>query len=103
MLWGLLVRHKVDGDQDGVVSRDEVDSAINRAADQFFEKLDTDGDHLLAQSELPERVWERLSRFDANGDAALSAEELPPLHLPTPLQVNLQKFAAHLRKLRGRS
>lgn len=70
---------KVDANKDGVASAAEVEQSHKaRRAEhvaRMFEKRDTDKDGRLtqAESQMPER-W--FARSDANGDGALTAEEL---------------------------
>lgn len=42
----------------------------------MMERFDKNKDGKLSKGELPDPMWERISRADANGDAALSKEEL---------------------------
>ena len=76
----------MDADKDGFVSADEIQAAIlarmsDRAADMAkmrIERQDTDKDGRLGQSELAagpgaERMF---ARIDANGDGAISREEM---------------------------
>ena len=43
---------------------------------QFFERLDRNGDGVLTKDELPERLQERLERLDQNQDGKLTRDEL---------------------------
>ena len=68
----------VDSDGDGAVSVDEL-AAIQptpSARDDFFARLDADGDGSLTQAEVPACLWERLASADTDGDGLVSSEEL---------------------------
>lgn len=80
---------RMDSDGDGRVSQDEYVAWMGYA----FERMDRDGDGVLAPSEQPggkgrpirleehrQRLAERFTRQDANGDGYLDARELaaPP-------------------------
>ena len=93
-----------DGDDDGLISPEEMRSAVAKAREAFggprgggpgdrprgprpdgqqpgrgLERLferDADGDGKLSAEELPEPLQDRLERLDANGDGLLDREEL---------------------------
>ena len=48
----------------------------------MFERWDADNDGKLTQDEVPEGVWNRLSRADADGDGAVTPEELAVMARP---------------------
>lgn len=75
-LWNILLRNNVDADENGIVSRSEVDTAIDRGAMSVFDQFDENGDSQLTQTELPDRVWERIARADQNEDGGVSFAEL---------------------------
>lgn len=43
---------------------------------RMFKQFDKNKDGLLTADEVPERAWQRISKADANGDAAVSRDEL---------------------------
>ena len=43
--------------------------------DRLLEAFDADGDEALSEDEVPGRVWSRLSQADADGDGAVTREE----------------------------
>lgn len=71
----------LDTDGDGQITRDEME---NRAKARFT-SADTNGDGILDRAELDQQARDRaskqvdkmLERMDANGDGALSQDELP--------------------------
>jgi Ca2+-binding EF-hand superfamily protein len=75
-LWNIMLRNNVDTDRDGVVSRSEVDTAIDRGAMRVFDQFDDNADGQLTQTELPDRIWERVVRADKNEDGGVSFAEL---------------------------
>lgn len=72
---------ELDVNSDGEVTQAEMESLRAR----HFAAADSDGDGLLSLEEMTARAAERgakraermLERFDANGDGALSADEMP--------------------------
>ncbi len=43
--------------------------------DRLLQVFDANGDDALDASEVPDRVWSRLSRADANGDGTVTRQE----------------------------
>jgi hypothetical protein len=71
---------RLDGDGDGLLSRDEFDAAKLRAAqhaerqERLFARLDADGSGGLAREELPDPT-RRLAAMDADGDGMVTRAE----------------------------
>ena len=61
----------LDTNKDGVISRDEIEEAV-----QAFAKLDENKDGKLSRKEMPERMQRMLDRGDSNKDGALDRDEL---------------------------
>ena len=79
-LWEQLAEADTDGD--GAVSADEVAAfaAEHRQRPRGpFAAFDENDDGLLTEDEVPERIWEHLSPADADGDGAVSPDELAAL------------------------
>jgi hypothetical protein len=93
----------IDTDDDGAISQDEIDAAINARFEEFdadangslsleefqalwgeitkpisvraFQFLDPDGDAAVSRSELDDRFGDAVSRFDRNDDGKLSPDD----------------------------
>jgi len=92
-----LIEH-ADADGDGAVTLEELEAARPErpggpggprgrggpggprggrlAPEDLIEKFDENGSTELTENEVPERLWERLSKADANGNGAVTLEEL---------------------------
>ncbi|MEZ6135318.1 MAG: matrixin family metalloprotease [Pirellulaceae bacterium] len=75
-LWDYWQRHHVDSDSDGIITREEADRAVDSAAMRLFDSFDDDNNGVLTQTELPERVWDRVVRADQDEDGGVSVAEL---------------------------
>lgn len=51
-----------------------------RKPGKLFEKFDKDGDGALTADEVPEKLWERISKADADGDGKVTKDELKAAH-----------------------
>lgn len=78
-----------DADGDGAVTLEELQAARPErpggpggprggrlTPEALIEKFDENGSTELTENEVPERLWERLSKADANGNGAVTLEEL---------------------------
>ncbi|MCC9599528.1 matrixin family metalloprotease [Stieleria sp. JC731] len=74
-VWELLVSQDVDGDSDGVFSSEEIDLAIDSLRQQHFDSLDQDADGVLTETDVAERLWDKLSSADVDADGSLTFEE----------------------------
>lgn len=54
----------------------ERDGILVRAAERLFDRLDTNDDGVISESEVGERLWEKLSSADADEDGGVSLEEI---------------------------
>jgi Ca2+-binding EF-hand superfamily protein len=75
-LWERISAADTDGD--GAISAEELDAykpAPPSPADRFA-RLDEDENEVLTEDELPERLWDRLSSADTDGDGGITLEEL---------------------------
>lgn len=77
---------KADADGDGAVSLDELKAALAKAGgaktvdpEAIMKNLDANQDGKLTQGEVPIGLWERLVKADADGDGALTVDELKSL------------------------
>jgi Ca2+-binding EF-hand superfamily protein len=57
-------------------AEDQSRSPRQRGPAQLFDRFDENHDGKLAQSEVPEKAWQRLGQADANGDGAVTKKEL---------------------------
>ena len=85
-LWEQLAAADTDGDAS--LTADELTvmvetlqaerqaEAIANRVEAIFSSLDDDGDSLIGESEVSERLWERISSADSDGDSAISEEEM---------------------------
>merc|ERR1719411_31888 len=85
---------KIDTNNDGLITSDELKAAVSEVADQaknlekLMEVADLDGDGKLSYRELKlitvhtklkakeERIWRSFAKFDLNGDGFVSPDEL---------------------------
>jgi Ca2+-binding EF-hand superfamily protein len=75
---------KADKDADGSVSREEFAAVMRGAAgpggkpnpQEFFAKMDKDGNGGITEDEAPAEVWSRMSKADANADGKVTPEEM---------------------------
>lgn len=89
---------KADTDGNGEVTKEELTAALKklrarhhapgkgpgspgpgkgpRDRGAMFQRADKNGDGKLTKDEVPERLWERISKADADGDGAVTKEEL---------------------------
>ena len=107
-MWQFL--SKADANKDGAISKEELEAARKTmqeqmqqrrprwggtgggpqagpaqgwkppTASEMFERLDKNKDGKLTKDEVPERVWQFLSKADANKDGAVSKEEVEAAH-----------------------
>ncbi|QDV44651.1 Matrixin [Stieleria neptunia] len=75
-LWEKLITLEADGDGDGLVTLDEIDSALMAFQLEAFNEQDSDGDGLLTETEIGERPWQKISAADADDDGGVSFDEL---------------------------
>jgi Ca2+-binding EF-hand superfamily protein len=66
---------KLDANNDGVVTKEELREHAEQARENAWKKLDTDGDGALSIDEFPGRD-NVFKRIDADGDGLLTKEEL---------------------------
>ena len=71
--YNLMKAIKLDANNDGMLSQDEI---LSRNALRFA-KLDKNGDGAINAEEFNSRVMAMFNRMDVNGDGMLSAEEMP--------------------------
>jgi len=76
---------KADADADGAITKDELEKARQRlgggaggpkGVDELFKAFDKNGDGVLTQDEVPEKLAMRIAAADANGDGKITKEEL---------------------------
>lgn len=73
----LSIKPEDQGERDGNGDRSGQGRGMNpEQIKQFLSGRDANADGQIQQSEVPERMWERVSRFDSNKDGMISAEEL---------------------------
>nr|WP_315860688.1 matrixin family metalloprotease [Rhodopirellula sp. SM50] len=75
-LWEKLTALETDRDGDGLVTLDEIDSALLAFQLEAFNEKDSDGDGLLTESELGQRRWRTISAADVDDDGGVSLDEL---------------------------
>lgn len=63
---------KLDQNQDGAISRDEMRAAKAR----YFAKLDSNGDGTISREEFLARTERHFARMDLNGDGQITPEEM---------------------------
>jgi Ca2+-binding EF-hand superfamily protein len=85
-LWQRISR--ADANNDNAVTKAELDAAKasrgqrgergknGRRGKQVFEQLDKNGDGKIVAGEVPDRLWQRISRADADNDNAVTKAEL---------------------------
>jgi len=73
--WEKLVELEVDGDLDGIITLEELESAVSTARQNVFSEKDADTDGLLTEQEVGSRYWTNLLPADTNVDDAVSADE----------------------------
>jgi len=77
---------QADANGDGKITRAEWDQAMatfrermqaegGQRSGGFFERADENGDGVLSGTEIPERMRERMTQIDSNGDGKLTREE----------------------------
>ncbi len=66
---------KLDADNDGIVTREELQEAAKQAREAAWDKLDANGDGALSVDEFPGRA-EAFKRIDADGDGLVTKQEL---------------------------
>jgi len=71
---------KADTNGDGVIAANEIKRSMRAQADQRFAQADKNGDAKLTESEAGAERWKFLSKADANGDQAVTKEELEQAH-----------------------
>ncbi len=93
----LAVFQRIDADQDGLLSLDEVLSTRLARTDKRFEKLDTDLDGVISAEEYLAKSQDRRDKFEEYGEElvacveAATGEDFPsPDEVPTPEE----RFAA---------
>jgi hypothetical protein len=75
---------RADTNHDGAVTRAELEAARphdgGRGGGQMFARLDANQDGKLVASEVPAEVWAHISVADADGDGAVTRDELRQAH-----------------------
>ncbi|WP_372899200.1 matrixin family metalloprotease [Stieleria sp.] len=75
-IWNKLTTLETDRDGDGLITLDEIDSALLAFQLEAFNEKDSDGNGLLTETELGERRWRNISAADVDDDGGVSFEEL---------------------------
>jgi len=71
---------KADADGNGVITVEELGQHKQQRQAERFAKSDANGDGKLTESEVGAPRWSRMSVADADGDGAVTAEELQQAH-----------------------
>jgi len=81
-VWAKLARG--DGDGNGQITAEEFAAAHGPKPDgpkpgpeAWLKKFDANGDGALTQDEVPADMWAKISQGDVNGDGKITADELP--------------------------
>jgi Ca2+-binding EF-hand superfamily protein len=67
---------QADTDGDGILSRAEIQGAMDRRMQERFARADADGDGKLTAAEAGPRMWQHMAVADADADGAVTLEEL---------------------------
>ena len=73
---------KLDTNNDGVLSKDEMKAAREKMRAVHISKIDTDGDGRISRAEAAAhpKLAQNFDRIDTNGDGFLSKDELRAAH-----------------------
>ncbi|MCC9656228.1 matrixin family metalloprotease [Rhodopirellula sp. JC737] len=75
-LWNKLIEADADLDADGVLTTTELAETFLGFRQEKFDRHDADGDGLINESEVRDRIWAKISEADADEDGGVSFEEL---------------------------
>jgi Ca2+-binding EF-hand superfamily protein len=67
---------QADANGDGVLSRTEIQAAMQRRMQERFSRADADGDGKLTAAEAGPRKWKHMAAADADGDGAVTLDEM---------------------------
>ena len=80
VVWQFAVDRQIDTNADGKITVPEIEAELvefrDDLFDQRFQRRDDNGDDLLTENEVRDRVWRRISAADTDGDSAVSRDEL---------------------------
>lgn len=75
-IWDRLVERNVDANEDGEITREEIQLFLDQQVADHFDRGDENEDGRLTEDEVSNRLWGKIAAADTDQDQAISLEEL---------------------------